>query len=47
MKAGVEAVAPDALKAEDEGERSSDLLKLLGARKERTATEPLIEGVWA
>lgn len=47
MKAGVEAVAPGALEAEDESERSSDLLRLLGARRERVVTEPLIEGVWA
>ena len=45
--ADTEAAAPGALEASDEDERSSDLLKLLGARRERTAKEPLIEGVWA
>lgn len=44
---GTETVAPGALEAENESARSSDLLGLLGARRERTALEPLIEGVWA
>ena len=44
---GVEAAATGAPDAADESARSSDLLGLLGARRERTALEPLTSGVWA
>lgn len=44
---GAEALAPGALEAEHEDARSSDLLDLLGTRRERKVTGPLIEGVWA
>ena len=40
------SAAPDALDTERESARSSDLLGLLGARRDRTALEPLIEGIW-
>ena len=41
------AAAPGALETQRETERSSDLLGLLGGRRERSAIEPLLEGVWA
>ena len=44
---GVEAAADGAPDAADESARSSDLLGLLGARRDRIALEPLISGVWA
>lgn len=47
LLAGVGRAAPDAPEAERETARSSDLLALLGRQRERTALEPLIEGVWA
>lgn len=47
VEARVGAALSGTLDAEDETLHSSDLLKLLGTRRERTATEPLIEGLWA
>ena len=47
VDARAEATAPGALEAQEESERSSDLLRLLGGRRARTASEPLLEGVWA
>ncbi|WP_375458546.1 hypothetical protein [uncultured Enterovirga sp.] len=47
VEARVGAALSSTIEAEDETSQSSDLLKLLGTRRERTATEPLIESLWA